>query len=305
MEIIMSEPRGFCAGVDRAIHVVEEALELLTPPIFVNHEIVHNSHVIDRFKEQGVIFVEDIAEVPDASNLIFNAHGVPPSLVEDAKSRGMKIVDATCPLVSRVHFAALRHAKQDRQIVLIGHKGHAEVVGIVGHAPDNIVIVEDVDDVKALDFASDIDIAYITQTTLSLHDCQVIVDALKEKYPQIVEPTKSNICYATTNRQTAIKTVAKESDFILVVGSGNSSNSRRLAEVAEACGTPAQLVNKASEVDLSWLNNDMKVGITAGASTPEDVIQGVVTFLKDNFEIDSERAVVSTVETEKFSLPKM
>lgn len=305
MEIIMSEPRGFCAGVDRAIHVVEEALELLPPPIYVNHEIVHNSHVIDRFKEQGVIFVEDIAEVPDKSNLIFNAHGVPPSLVEDAKSRGMKIVDATCPLVSRVHFAALRHAKQDRRIILIGHKGHAEVIGIVGHAPDNITLVEDVDDVKALDFPADIDIAYITQTTLSLHDCQVIVDALKEKYPQIVEPTKSNICYATTNRQTAIKTVAKESDFILVVGSSNSSNSRRLAEVAESCGTPAQLVNKASEVDLSWMNNDMKVGITAGASTPEDVIQSVVSFLKENFTVENERAVVSTVETEKFSLPKM
>ena len=305
MEIIMSEPRGFCAGVDRAIHVVEEALELLPPPIYVNHEIVHNSHVIDRFKEQGVIFVEDIAEVPDKSNLIFNAHGVPPSLVEEAKDRGMKIVDATCPLVSRVHFAALRHAKQNRRIILIGHKGHAEVIGIVGHAPDNITLVEDVDDVKALDFPADVDIAYITQTTLSLHDCQVIVDALKEKYPQIVEPTKSNICYATTNRQTAIKKVADESDFILVVGSSNSSNSRRLAEVAESCGTPAQLVNKASEVDLSWMNNDMKVGITAGASTPEDVIQSVVVFLKDNFTVESQRAVVSTVETEKFSLPKM
>lgn len=305
MEILLSSPRGFCAGVERAIKIVVQALELLPHPIYVNHEIVHNSHVIKNFEEQGVIFVEGINNVPEKSTLIFNAHGVPPSLVQEAKEKEMRVIDATCPLVSKVHFEAIRYAKQGFKILLIGHEGHPEVVGVVGEAPHDIFIVETPEDVAKLPFDENEKLAYITQTTLSVDDCQVVADALKARYPNIQQPKKSDICYATTNRQHAIKTIAEEADISIVVGSKNSSNSNRLREVAENKGITAYLVNSSSDMQKDWFIGHEKVGITAGASTPEDIVQEVIAWLKDNFEVSDERSVVTVEEDELFSLPKI
>jgi 4-hydroxy-3-methylbut-2-en-1-yl diphosphate reductase len=305
MEILLSSPRGFCAGVDRATKIVDEALELLPHPIYVNHEIVHNSHVIQKFEKQGVIFVEGLAEVPDESTLIFNAHGVSPALVQEAKDRQLKVIDATCPLVSKVHFEAIRYAKNDYNILLIGHEGHAEVVGVIGEAPDKIHVIESPADVAKLSFTENDKLAYITQTTLSIDDCKIVIDALKERYPHIEQPKKSDICYATTNRQHAIKTISEEADIIIVVGSSNSSNSNRLREVAENKGKPAYLVNCPQDLKSEWFKGHEKVGITAGASTPEDIVQGVISWLKENFDVNGERDVVTIKEDEIFSLPKI
>ncbi|NQZ58460.1 MAG: 4-hydroxy-3-methylbut-2-enyl diphosphate reductase [Lentisphaeraceae bacterium] len=304
MELLMSSPRGFCAGVDRAIEIVEEALELLPHPIYVNHEIVHNSHVIKRFQDKGVIFVESLSEVPDGSSLIFNAHGVPPALVNEAKERSMKVVDATCPLVSKVHFEAIRYAKKGFNIILIGHEGHPEVVGVMGES-DKIHLLESPQGVADLPFSQDDKLAYITQTTLSIDDCSTVIKALKERYPQVVEPKKADICYATTNRQGAIKKIAIESDVVVVVGSPNSSNSNRLREVAENCGTKSYMVNCYKDLKKEWFTENTRVGITAGASTPEDVIVGVSNWLKENFTVSDQRDVVVVKEDEKFSLPKI
>jgi 4-hydroxy-3-methylbut-2-enyl diphosphate reductase len=305
MELLMSAPRGFCAGVERAIKIVDEALELLPHPIYVNHEIVHNSHVIKNFEDKGVIFVEGISGVPDGSTLIFNAHGVPPSLVNEAKDRGMRIIDATCPLVSKVHFEAIRFAKKGYHILLIGHEGHPEVIGVMGEAPEQIHLIETPEDVSALPFGPEDQLAYITQTTLSVDDCAAVIAAVKEHYPQAQEPKKSDICYATTNRQGAIKAVAREADLVLVVGSRNSSNSNRLREVAENCGTPAHLVNCTRDLKAEWFKGDEKVGITAGASTPEKVVQQVIFWLQENFEVSGSRDVVTIEEDEHFSLPQI
>ena len=305
MEILLSSPRGFCAGVERAIKIVDQALELLPHPVYVNHEIVHNSHVIKNFEEQGVIFVEGIEDIPEKSTLIFNAHGVPPSLVQEAKDKELRVIDATCPLVSKVHFEAIRYAKQGFKILLIGHEGHPEVVGVVGEAPHEIFIVETPEDVAKLPFDENEKLAYITQTTLSVDDCQVVADALKERYPNIQQPKKSDICYATTNRQHAIKTIAEEADISIVVGSKNSSNSNRLREVAENKGVTAYLVNSSQDMQREWFKGDEKVGITAGASTPEDIVQEVIAWLKENFQVSDERTVVTVEEDELFSLPKI
>jgi len=304
MELLMSSPRGFCAGVERAIEIVEEALELLPHPIYVNHEIVHNSHVIKHFREKGVIFVEGLNEVPDGASLIFNAHGVPPSLVKEAKERKMKVVDATCPLVSKVHFEAIRYAKKGYHIIFIGHKGHPEVIGVMGES-DKIVLLEKSSDVESLPFGEDDKLAYITQTTLSVDDCRGIIDTLKQRYPQVEEPKKSDICYATTNRQGAIKTISQQADVVIVVGSPNSSNSNRLREVAENTGTRAYLVNCSEDMKSSWFSGEEKVGITAGASSPENIVLGVCNWLRNNYNITEERDVITTEENEKFSLPKI
>ena len=304
MKIIMTAPRGFCAGVDRAIAIVDEAIRLLPPPIYVNHEIVHNSHVIKSFSDKGVIFVEDLATVPDGASLIFNAHGVPPALVEEAKRRGMKTIDATCPLVTKVHFEAIRYAKAGYDIILVGHAGHPEVIGVLGEAPDRIHLVEDAAAAAKMEFPASARLAYITQTTLSVDDCRVVIDALKQRFPNIEEPKKSDICYATTNRQEAIKIVAGEVQVFLIVGSRNSSNSNRLREVSEAVGCPAFLVNSADEVDASWFRPEHTVGISAGASTPEHVVQSVVGRLRQLFPIDSFEERVTRIEDEKFSLPR-
>ena len=305
MEILLSSPRGFCAGVERAIKIVDQALELLPHPIYVNHEIVHNSHVIKNFEEQGVIFVEGVSTVPEKSTLIFNAHGVSPALVQEAKDKELRVIDATCPLVSKVHFEAIRYAKQGFKILLIGHEGHPEVVGVVGEAPDDIFIVESPEDVAKLPFSADDKLAYITQTTLSVDACQIVADALKERYPNIQQPKKSDICYATTNRQHAIKSIANEADISIVVGSQNSSNSNRLREVAENKGIKAYLVNCQNDMKKEWFTGSEKVGITAGASTPEDIVQSVISWLKENYEISDERTVVTVEEDELFSLPKI
>ena len=305
MKLLMSSPRGFCAGVERAIKVVDEALELLEHPIYVNHEIVHNSHVIKKFQDQGVIFVEGLQDVPDNSSLIFNAHGVPPALIREAKSKNLRVVDATCPLVSKVHFEAIRYAKNGFDIVLIGHEGHSEVIGVVGEAPEKIFLVETLADVDKLTFPEDHKLAYITQTTLSIDDCAVIIQRLKERYPTIEVPKKSDICYATTNRQTAIKQISVEADIVLVVGSQNSSNSNRLCEVAQKEGTTAYLVNDATELKKEWFTGNEKVGITAGASTPEDIIDSVSTWLKENFDVTECKDVVVIKEDEHFNLPKI
>lgn len=305
MELLLSSPRGFCAGVDRAINIVDEALKLLPHPIYVNHEIVHNSHVVNDFKNRGVIFVEGIESVPQGSTLIFNAHGVPPSLINEAKEKQLKIIDATCPLVSKVHFEAIRYAKNGYEIILIGHRGHAEVIGVVGEAEEKIHIVENPQEVENLPFSQEDKLAYITQTTLSLDDCKSIVDALIKRYPQIEAPKKSDICYATTNRQGAVKVVSKDSDVIVVVGSPNSSNSNRLREVAENNGTKAYMVNESTELKKEWFKDNDKVGITAGASTPETIVQDVISWLKSNFDVVSEVQAVTVEENEIFSLPKI
>ena len=305
MELLLSSPRGFCAGVERAIKIVDQALELLPHPVYVNHEIVHNSHVVEDFKKRGVIFVEGVETVPDGATLIFNAHGVPPALVQRAKDKKLKVIDATCPLVTKVHFEAIRYAKRGYNILLIGHKGHAEVVGVVGEAEDNIHVVEKPEDVAELPFSEDDKLAYITQTTLSIDDCKSIEEALVKRYPNIEAPKKSDICYATTNRQGAIKVVSQDADIVVVVGSQNSSNSNRLREVAENHDSKAYLVNSAAELNKEWFDAKSKVGITAGASTPESIVQEVLDWLKANFDVSDEREAVTVEENELFSLPKI
>ena len=306
MKLIMAAPRGFCAGVERALKIVDEALELLPHPIYVNHEIVHNSHVVEFYKKKGVIFVEEIDEVPDGSSFIFNAHGVPPSLVKASKVRGMKIVDATCPLVSKVHFEAIRYAKQGYKIILIGHEGHPEVIGVMGEAPDAIYLVEKPEDVDDLEFTQDDKIAYITQTTLSVDDCAAIITALKKRYPGVSEPKKADICYATTNRQEAVKQIAEKCDVFLIVGSPNSSNSNRLREVAKAGkGLDAYMVNCAEGLDPKWFEGKQTLGLSAGASTPEKIVSAVVDRLKDECGLSEVSEFISREENEHFALPKI
>ena len=307
MKLIMAAPRGFCAGVERALKIVDEALELLPHPIYVNHEIVHNSHVVEYYKSKGVIFVEDINEVPDGSSFIFNAHGVPPSLVKAANERGMKVVDATCPLVSKVHFEAIRYAKQGYQIILIGHEGHPEVIGVMGEAPNSIHLVESPDDVEKLSFAEDAKLAYITQTTLSVDDCAAVISALKLKYPNVSEPKKADICYATTNRQEAVKQIAEQCDVFIIVGSPNSSNSNRLREVAKAAEgkLDAYMVNCADGLNPQWFEGKKCLGLSAGASTPEKVVSAVVDRLKNECGVVEVGEFVAREENEHFALPKI
>lgn len=302
----MAAPRGFCAGVERALKIVDEALEKMPHPIYVNHEIVHNSHVVNYYRSKGVIFVEDINEVPSGASLIFNAHGVPPSLVNESKERNMVVVDATCPLVSKVHFEAIRYAKKGYTIALIGHEGHAEVIGVMGEAPDNIILVESPEDVAKLEIEDESKFAYITQTTLSMDDCAQVIAALKERFPTIQEPKKADICYATTNRQEAIKEIAAKCDVFLIVGSTNSSNSNRLREVAEASNEiDAYLVNSAKDVKAEWFEGKKAAGLSAGASTPENIVFGVVDYLKENCGVKDISEIITRREDEKFSLPKI
>ncbi len=306
MKLLMAAPRGFCAGVERALKIVDEALDLLPHPIYVNHEIVHNSHVVEYYKSKGVIFTEDINEVPDGASLIFNAHGVPPGLVNASKERGMKVVDATCPLVSKVHFEAIRYAKQGYKILLIGHDGHPEVIGVMGEAPDDIYLVETPEEVKDLPFTQEDKLAYITQTTLSVDDCSAVIDALREKYPHISEPKKADICYATTNRQDAVKQIAEQCDVFIIVGSPNSSNSNRLREVAQTGKhIDAYLVNCYQDIDPIWFENKQCLGLSAGASTPEEVVTGVVDYLKDYCGVSKVDEFVTKTEDEHFALPKI
>ena len=272
--LYLAAPRGFCAGVDRAIDIVDMALQVFGTPVYVRHEIVHNRHVVEELRGRGAVFVDQLSEVPPGSVVIFSAHGVSPAIRREARDRGLRALDATCPLVTKVHLEALRYAQQGYAIILIGHRGHVEVEGTLGEAPDAIVLVESVADVEALDLPDPSRVAYITQTTLSVDDVRTIVDAIKRRFPAVHEPAKADICYATQNRQDAMKELARRCGVVLIVGAPTSSNANRLVEVAAALGAAAHLIEAADDIQPAWLTGD--VGITAGASTPEDVVQACV-----------------------------
>lgn len=303
MKLLLSKPRGFCAGVERAIDTVAEALELWGAPIYVKHEIVHNRYVVDELKEKGAIFIEDLSQVPEGERIIYSAHGVSPAVREQAKERNLIEIDATCGLVTRVHSAVKRYAKQGYQIILIGHRDHVEIVGTAGEAPDVTTIVESPEDVASLAFPQSTKLFYITQTTLSLDDVKEITDALTVKYPHIETLPSSSICYATTNRQMALKEITDETDLVLVVGDPQSSNSNRLRELAEKRGIPAYLINDESEIQQQWVKGKETIGLTAGASTPERIVQRCIDQLI-KFGVKSVEDVVFTYEDVVFQLPK-
>src|SRR3989442_4016072 len=269
MKIILANPRGFCAGVNMAIDSLERALQLFGTPLYVYHEIVHNLHVVERFKKRGVVFVDTIDEIPSNSVVLYSAHGVAPAIREASEKRNLNAIDATCPLVTKVHLEAIRFAKEGYTILLIGHEGHDEVLGTIGEAPANIRLVQDEQEVEALDLPADAKVAYLTQTTLSVDDAEVIIAALRKRFPNIAGPKKDDICYATQNRQEAVKELVPEADVVLVLGSRNSSNSLRLAELATSCGKRAYLIDGVKEIDPSWFKNAKTVLVTAGASAPE------------------------------------
>jgi len=279
MELLLANPRGFCAGVDRAIEIVERALELHGSPIYVRHEVVHNKFVVDDLRKKGAIFIEDLADVPRGCILIFSAHGVSQVVRQEAEARGLKVFDATCPLVTKVHIEVSRMRQQGKEIVMIGHAGHPEVEGTMGQSEDGMYLVESPEDVALLNVNDEHNLAYVTQTTLSVDDASAIIAALKTRFPFISGPKKDDICYATQNRQDAVKLLVKQSDVVIVVGSPNSSNSNRLREVAANVGVPAYLVNDAGELQPEWFSGKERVGISAGASAPEILVQGVITRL--------------------------
>jgi len=279
MELLLANPRGFCAGVDRAIEIVERALELHGSPIYVRHEVVHNKFVVDDLRKKGAIFIEDLADVPRGCILIFSAHGVSQVVRQEAEARGLKVFDATCPLVTKVHIEVSRMRQQGKEIVMIGHAGHPEVEGTMGQSEDGMYLVESPEDVALLNVNDEHNLAYVTQTTLSVDDASAIIAALKTRFPFIIGPKKDDICYATQNRQDAVKLLVKQSDVVVVVGSPNSSNSNRLREVAANVGVPAYLVNDAGELQPEWFSGIERVGISAGASAPEILVQGVITRL--------------------------
>src|SRR3954447_24097263 len=275
MKIILANPRGFCAGVNMAIDSLERSLELFGAPLYVYHEIVHNKYVVERFKKRGVVFVETLDEVPEGSPLLYSAHGVSPQIREQARSRRLRAIDATCPLVTKVHLEAVKYASEGYTILLIGHEGHDEVIGTMGEAPERMILVETAEDVENLTINPE-KIAYLTQTTLSVDDANVVIDALRRKFPQIANPPKDDICYATQNRQEAVRELAAGADLVLVLGSQNSSNSKRLAEIVTSLGRHAHLIDGVSEIRPEWLEGVDRVLITAGASAPEDVVQECV-----------------------------
>ncbi|MBL8367698.1 MAG: 4-hydroxy-3-methylbut-2-enyl diphosphate reductase [Candidatus Accumulibacter sp.] len=276
MQIILANPRGFCAGVDRAIAIVERALEKFGAPIYVRHEVVHNKFVCDDLRSKGAVFVDELADVPSGSTVIFSAHGVSKAVREEAEGRGLKVFDATCPLVTKVHLEVARMRNDGREIVMIGHKGHPEVEGTMGQSGDGMYLVETVADARQLQVRTPARLAYVTQTTLSIDDAAQVIAALRERFPAIIGPKKDDICYATQNRQDAVKQLARESDVVVVVGSESSSNSNRLREVAELIGSRAYLVDHAEQIDDAWLSGANRVGVTAGASAPEVLVQSVV-----------------------------
>ncbi|HLY96664.1 MAG TPA: 4-hydroxy-3-methylbut-2-enyl diphosphate reductase [Sideroxyarcus sp.] len=281
MELLLANPRGFCAGVDRAIEIVERALAIHGAPIYVRHEVVHNKFVVDSLKAKGAVFIEDIKDVPPGSILIFSAHGVPQSVRREAEARNLTVFDATCPLVTKVHIEVSRMRAQGKEIVMIGHKGHPEVEGTMGQSEGGMYLVETPADVQALQVKDDRNLAYVTQTTLSVDDASSIIAALKARFPSITGPKKDDICYATQNRQDSVKLLAKQCDLVIVVGSPNSSNSNRLREVARNLNVPAYLVDNASELKAEWLQGKQRVGITAGASAPEVLVQEVIARLRE------------------------
>jgi 4-hydroxy-3-methylbut-2-en-1-yl diphosphate reductase len=303
MKLLLSKPRGFCAGVERAIETVEKALALFGSPIYVKHEIVHNKHVVEDLKRKGALFIEDLREVPEGSRVIYSAHGVSPAVREEAKARHLIEIDATCGLVTKVHSAVKRFAQKGYQIVLIGHKNHVEIIGTAGEAPDVTTVVETVEDVEKLSFSSDQKLFYATQTTLSLEDVRKISDALVQKFPHIETLPSSSVCYATTNRQLALAQITKETDLVLVVGDPSSSNSNRLRETAQLHGVPSYLINSEEEINPSWFQDVRVIGLTAGASTPESIVQSCISRLKVLGVVEVED-VVFVEENVFFQLPK-
>ena len=284
MKILLANPRGFCAGVDRAISIVELALEIHGAPIYVRHEVVHNRFVVDGLKAKGAIFVEELDEVPDDAIVIFSAHGVSQAVRQEAKRRGLKVFDATCPLVTKVHMQVARASRKGTKAILIGHEGHPEVLGTMGQYDNEeggIYLVESVEDIANLPVSNQDELTFMTQTTLSIDDTSGVIEALKEKYPAIQGPRKNDICYATTNRQQAVRELAKQSQLVLVIGSKNSSNSNRLAELASRMGVKSQLIDGPEDINPSWLEGVQTIGITAGASAPEVLVQSVISHLKD------------------------
>lgn len=303
MKIILANPRGFCAGVNMAIESLERALELFGTPLYVYHEIVHNRPVVERFRNRGVIFVNDISEIPSGAHVLYSAHGVAPAIRAAASERNLHAIDATCPLVTKVHLEAVRFAREGYTILLIGHEGHDEVMGTTGEAPQHIHVVQDAADVERLSFPPAAKLAYLTQTTLSVDDAEVVIGALKKRYPQIVGPSKDDICYATQNRQEAVKELVPEADIVVVLGSQNSSNSMRLAEIAVACGKRAFLIDNAGEISDAWFKGDETVLITAGASAPEDVVEECVNHFQTRYHAQVESRTVRE-EHVSFPLPR-
>lgn len=309
IEIKLANPRGFCAGVDRAIEIVETALETLGAPIYVRHEVVHNRFVVESLKNRGAIFVDELSDIPDGNTVIFSAHGVSKAVQDEAKQRDLKVFDATCPLVTKVHLEVIRHCKNSFEVVLIGHKGHPEVEGTMGQylaknpEAKGIHLVETPDDVAELSVINPDKLAFVTQTTLSMDDTAKVIDALKARFPNIIGPKKNDICYATQNRQDAVKDLASKCDLLLVVGSPNSSNSNRLKELAKQYGTPAFLIDGADDIDSDWLQDKQSIGITAGASAPEILVEEVVQRLQEETggEIQEQRGKEENIV---FSLPK-
>jgi 4-hydroxy-3-methylbut-2-enyl diphosphate reductase len=303
MKIILAAPRGFCAGVNMAVQSLELALKHFGPPIYVYHEIVHNQHVVRTFQSQGAVFVNELAEIPEGSTVLFSAHGVAPEIRRFAHERKLHAIDATCPLVTKVHLEAIKFAKDHYTIILIGHAGHDEVIGTMGEAPEAIVLVEDTDEVDSLKFEPGIKLAYLTQTTLSVDDANRVIGRLKERFPWIVGPPKEDICYATQNRQEAVRLLCEQADKVIVLGSQNSSNSQRLRELAEEKGHVAFLVDGPQDLDVSRFNADDVVLITAGASAPEEVVSSTIQWLKDRFGATVEEKEVRKEEV-YFPLPK-
>ena len=303
MEILLANPRGFCAGVNMAIECLEEAIRMFGTEIYVYHEIVHNKHVVERFTRQGVRFVDDVAEVPPGSILLYSAHGISPEIRRMSRERDLRTIDATCPLVTKVHMEAIRFARAGYHIVLIGHEGHDEVIGTMGEAPESITLVETVDDVDRLPFGPDDKVAYLTQTTLSVEEAEVLIRRLRERFPNIQSPPKEDICYATTNRQEAVTALVPEADVLIVLGSQNSSNSQRLKEIGRSLGKRAYLIDGVGELRPEWLEDCERVAITAGASAPEVVVQECVEYLRREFGA-TVREVTVREEHVHFQLPR-
>ncbi len=303
MRIILAAPRGFCAGVNMAIESLDLAIERFGTPIYVYHEIVHNQYVVKTFREKGAVFVDSLHEVPAGSTVLFSAHGVSPEIRQQARERKLFAIDATCPLVTKVHLEAIKYAKGGYTIVLIGHDGHDEVLGTMGEAPEAIILVEDQADVDQLQFPPDTKLAYLTQTTLSVDDANRIIDRLRERFPWIESPPKDDICYATQNRQEAVRLLAASADIVVVLGSQNSSNSQRLRELGSETGKPAYLIDGPQDIDPSWFQGDETVLITAGASAPESVVQSTIQWLTERFGATMQEQVIRQEEVH-FPLPK-
>ncbi len=302
-EILLAEPRGFCAGVDRAIDIVEKALDKFGAPIYVRHEIVHNTHVVEHLRQRGAIFIEALCDVPAGATLVFSAHGVPKAVEREAAERGFRVFDATCPLVTKVHVEVAKLHKEGYEFIMIGHKGHPEVEGTMGQLSSGIHLVEDVADVQRIQPTQTEKLAVVTQTTLSVDDAAEIAQAVRERFPQVRQPKQQDICYATQNRQDAVKLLSRQVDVVIVVGSPTSSNSNRLRDVASFLGVPSHLIDDASELQPEWLHGKRRVGLTAGASAPDILVQGVIARLRELGAI-SVRSLEGEPETMKFPLPK-